>query len=322
MIYLYGSFPIRSFIIAHKTLSPVPQPCPPGTSLRRPDSFCYSQGLYPVHPQVRVLRHAGRKLAESQLPSRQRRPIGLSILQEAEHLQTVYVEPHIPFLYHAHVVHSPDIRHIRDGVASLGHQVESIALAQVAGMECPLVRLLPPEIGHMERIDVPVMVLGIFPCPGCQPSVKEILPRPSSGSEEQHAQPRLPKRREVPLNHHIGGKVIRTPEHIVGLLPLPVAAGVLQPHSALRKRDGRIPLQHEIFDIRLAGQRILIQKLSILKIDSFHGLSPFLVSPITLPYLFRIVKLQPAFFLIYLIFIILQLMKNIIHKHYIIHNTI
>ncbi|MNP70049.1 hypothetical protein D3C76_1662300 [compost metagenome] len=55
-------------------------------------------------------------------------------------------------------------------------------------MELPLLRPFPAEIGNMEGVHLPMVVLVVNPCPPGEGRIEKILARGTSGCQEEDCQ--------------------------------------------------------------------------------------------------------------------------------------
>ena len=100
-------------------------------------------------------------------------------------------------------------------------------------MKGSLIRLLSPEIGQVEGIDIAVVVLIVNACPRFKGRIKHILSVLPPGSKKEHGKPRLPQGAKLPADPDIRRKYPVTPENKIGLLAFFWRQPVFKNHSLL-----------------------------------------------------------------------------------------
>ena len=115
--------------------------------------------------QIGVFPNHRRELAEAYFSAAQQRPEGFAVIMVMQNLQPIHGKTYIgALLYYFQMVRANSVSNVGDGVAALGSHVKAIAFPQIAGVERPFIWFLPPKIGDMEGIDIPMMIQRIFSC--------------------------------------------------------------------------------------------------------------------------------------------------------------
>ena len=131
------------------------------------------------------------------------------------------------------------------GDPPLRHQVEAVALAQVAGLELVL-SWIPAKVGDVQRVEVAMVVLVVRPVPFCHIGGEDVLSLEALRREEQDGQSRLGERAKIPAY----GDSIRerrgAPVDDIPRLSRFAGTEALLSHAPLGKRDDAIPLHYPV----------------------------------------------------------------------------
>src|SRR5689334_2680158 len=162
--------------------------------------------------QIRVLADQRRHLPQAEFAAGQRllvEPLEADQVVDREADQAVPDRQPEP-------VRALCVRDRRQWIGTLGDEVETVALAQVAGVERTLVRPAPPEVRDVVRVEIAVVVLLVRAGP--RRELEQILAVAAGRVEEQNAQPWLANRPEISLDNDVRREILRAPEDDVRVL--------------------------------------------------------------------------------------------------------